>query len=196
MTRALDDTADILSRLVGGEAPAAEPTADIVVLHPELASSPARPPAASVVAGRRARRQRPRWLVAGVAVLLIAVAGGIGVRIDMGARDDLQRAKEQVADMKVDVRATKAELAAITADRDAFKAQLDARTAELDGAKGTLKDAQSRLNLQSDQLDTVRACIHGIEDAIVYAAQGQDGRAEARLNAVQGACNRSDDILG
>lgn len=179
------DTADILSRLVD-----ATPVADIVVLHPEAP----RPPA-SIVVGRESRRPRPRWLVPGLIAVLAGVTVAAGVRVDMGARHDLQKARDQVAIVRSDLRTANGVVSATTAERDRLKAALDARTAELDGAKGSLESARSQLNLQAGQLDTIRTCLHGITDAMVIAAQGDEGRAMARLDAVQGACDKSDEIL-
>lgn len=166
---------------------------------------PAAPPR---FAALRAAYNR-RWVRRSVAVVtLLAVLSPL-VADDLGTRSrlDATRRRLHATDVRLtrtraDLDGTRRELASVrtelgtrTRERDDLRARLDATSAELAGVRGSLSEAQSRLNLQAGQIATLKSCLSGVAQALVYVADGYYGLAASALEAVRVACQEASALF-
>lgn len=170
---------------------------------------------ASLVAGppRRSARVRAtwnrRWVRRTVAVVVLLAAAGSLVADDLGTRSRLDATRERLhttelrltrtrADLdgtRRELASTRTDLDARTRERDDLRARLDATNAELAGVRGSLSEAQSRLNLQAGQIATLKSCLSGVAQALIYVADGYYGLAASALEAVRVACEQASELF-
>ena len=80
-------------------------------------------------------------------------------------------------------------------DLEISEGDLERVRSELRRTEGSLSSAQSRMDLQANQIATLRTCLDGVSNALSYAAYSQYGQAVAELNAVEVACDKAYDVL-
>lgn len=140
---------------------------------------------------------------AALIVVGVAVVNDQGVRSRLGdTRSTLRSVQASLADTTTNLDATTAKLAtsdaalaATTTERNTLKGELDAKAAELGGVKGTLTDAQSRIDLQAGQIETLKSCLNGVSNALSYAADDDFISALAALRAVEVSCDRASEMF-
>lgn len=142
------------------------------------------------------------WTLA--AVLLVSCVGG-GAYLYQQVRQDRDSARDQLSSTREELLATNTELdstrtsltgtteqlVSVKATLATKEADLRASQRQLRGVQGTLDDAESRLDLQSNQIATLKSCLNGVTDAMNYAAYNDYGAAIAALDAVQVSCERA-----
>jgi hypothetical protein len=153
-------------------------------------------------------RWRRRGLI-GAAILVALALLTVGVMRDVGTRDRLGKTRQALEAARVDLKSTKAsltttrselttrtsELTSRTAERDGLKKELDARIAELAGVRGTLSQSENRVNIQAGQIETLKSCLNGVTNALVYAADSDYVSAVASLESVQVSCDTASKLF-
>lgn len=116
---------------------------------------------------------------------------------------------ELLDNARAELRSSQAELTfteeTLTAARARWKATNDRLAAarhhlrevetELEDAQGAVASAQDRLDLQANQIATLKSCLEGVSRALTFSAYMQYGRALQELNAVEVSCERVEDVL-
>lgn len=150
-----------------------------------------------------------RWVRRAVAVVMLLGVASPLVADDLRTRSRLDTTRERLhttelrltrtrADLdgtRRELASTRTELDARTRERDDLRARLDATNAELAGVRGSLSEAQSRLNLQAGQIATLKSCLSGVAQALIYVADGYYGLAASALEAVRVACEQASELF-
>lgn len=188
------------------------PTAPPAVPPPVLTGPDVGLHATAVPAPRRSRLESVwsrRWFrrAVGIAALAVAVTpvavDDLRVRSRLTSTRDqlhttemaLTRTRSDLEGTRRELRTTRADLETRTRERDGLRNQLDATNAELAGVRGSLSEAQSRLNLQAGQIATLKSCLSGVVQALVYVADGYYGLAVSALEAVDVACRQAAELF-
>ncbi|MER3452181.1 MAG: hypothetical protein C4344_00285, partial [Acidimicrobiia bacterium] len=87
-------------------------------------------------------------------------------------RLDLTRTRTELHARTRELTSTRVDLDERTRERDELQARLDVTNAELAGVRNSLGEAQSRINLQAGQIATLRSCLNGVTQALLYVADG------------------------
>jgi chromosome segregation ATPase len=185
-----------------------EETIDVVPFP--NASDPSPPVLQAVVAPARTTdgRWRRRGLIGGAVVMALALITA-GVMRDVGTRDRLAKTRHALEATRVDLKSTKALLASAqselsstqsqltsrTGERDQLKKDLDAKIAELSGVRGTLNQSENRVNIQAGQIETLKSCLNGVTNALVYAANSDYVSAVASLESVKVSCDNASKLF-
>lgn len=201
-----------------GKAPdagALDEALDTPVAAPDTEPGPDTTGAATAEGARLARPGRLRafwrhpWARRALAVLAAGALASPLVVDDLGTRSRLAdtrtrlqanqlaltRTRADLSGARKDLAATRKDLAATRVERDTLQAKLDATTAELTGVRGSLSEAQSRLNLQAGQIATLKSCLGGVVQALVYIGDGYYGLAVSALQAVGVACQQASELF-
>jgi len=123
--------------------------------------------------------------------------------------DDLDSTRTELASTQHSLETTKANLATTQQSLDDAEADLVVTTGdlrdtekklraarqELKGLHGSLENAQDRLDLQANQIETLKTCLNGVSSALSYVAYNDYTAAIAALNAVEVSCNRAYEML-
>lgn len=170
---------------------------------PEPAATPptVNPPARRGITARR--------VVGALTVLVLLVLAGVAGYVHQQTRADLARAADQLAGTRAELATTRTDLADTETTLEETKTDLDATQTELDGTQdelrdarrrltglqGTLSDAQDRLDLQANDIETLKSCLTGVSTSLGYAAGSDYSAAIAALDAVQVSCERAGRLL-
>jgi hypothetical protein len=156
--------------------------------------------------GRRSRLALTLYALAAVLLLaLIAVAGYVYQQ----TRNDLANTRAELAATQAELDTTVAtlsetersladsrdELADTAGQLQQTRSRLRTAQRELAGLEGSLENAQDRLDLQANQIETLKSCLDGVTNAMGYAAYSNYGAAIASLEAVEVSCNRAYDLF-
>lgn len=155
--------------------------------------------------GRREHRRTAR-IAALVAMLtvLLALAGLAGywqyrtsseldaTRVTLAqTRTDLGSTRQQLAESESQLGATRDELR-ITADElSSAQDELAVKIDRLAGLRGTLDNANNRLDLQANQIETLKSCLNGVGEALGHIVYSDYYSAAAALSAVEVSCERA-----
>lgn len=141
-------------------------------------------------------------------VLLVAAAVGAGF-VHKETRDELSHVQSRLAASQQDLAAKAFALDTSELRRDDLQTDFSLATEQLKstkqaletankelhrtekqltGARGTLTDARGRLDLQSNQIATLKSCLDGVSDALKYVAYSDYGAAVQALDAVEVSC--------
>lgn len=171
-------------------------------------------PGSGVTAPKDQARRASHWsrpqiiVIALLAVALLILAGGAGYW-QKRTSDDLEATRQALSQTETDLASTSKSLAQTTRRLNSKQMQLDAKTSELadvqtqlgqaqrqlSGVQGSLNKAQDRLDLQANQIETLKSCLNGVSSSLSYAAQNDYTSALAALDAVQVSCQRAQTIL-
>jgi|tagenome__1003787_1003787.scaffolds.fasta_scaffold20889641_1 hypothetical protein len=152
------------------------------------------------------RRRRPRTILAVAAACLIiigvAALGTAGwmkwnsTQDELAAtHDKLDATRAQLAFANDTLDTTRNDLKETTGTLRSTQGELSDARGHLNHTRGSLDHAQDRLDLQAGQIDSLQNCLGGVADALSSSAGGYYSDAIASLDAVQGDCEKSDDIL-
>lgn len=146
-----------------------------------------------------------------VMLVVCSAAGAAGYWQDEAHRNQVRLAATQhdLAGARHQVTETTASLDQTRGQLDQARAKLSDTTGRLRTAQGKLRDtrqeaaglqgsldsAQDRLDLQANQIDTLKSCLSGVVTSMGYAGQGDYGAAIAALDAVEISCQRADDFF-
>jgi hypothetical protein len=173
-----------------------EPTAMVIVtLTSEEPIAPSRP--------------RVRGVLFGMLLIVLVAGAAIASYLYKVTSDDLDSTRAELASTQESLETTKANLATSQRSLDDTKAGLVATTGDLQdseqklraarqqlkGLHGSLENAQDRLDLQANQIETLKTCLNGVSSALSYVAYSDYSAAIAALNAVEVSCNRAYDML-
>lgn len=105
--------------------------------------------------------------------------------------DELSATSEQLSQTEGTLRATETKLGTTERERDELNAENQDLRLDLRGVRGTLRTAETRVELQSGQIQTLKTCLNGVAlalDAVLYL----DYRGAAKaLQAVETECNEA-----
>lgn len=176
----------------------AEPLARPV---PALAHGPATP---------RRRRRSPLAITTYslVAVLVLGLAGLAGYEYQQTSNEldathaELVATKQQLdttsatlVETEESLEESQSELSETTDQLQDTEARLRTARRELSGLEGSLENAQDRLDLQANQIETLKICLEGVTNAMGYAAYSDYGAAIASLEAVEVSCQRAYELF-
>lgn len=156
---------------------------------------PAAPqPAYAMVSSRRDRSAiKVAALAAAAAVVLLALA--LGIANNVGTHRRLDDTRKDLATTDRELATTRGELAARTAERDDLQTKLSAAEKELGGTKQSLTDTRSKVDAQAGQIDALKTCLNGVITSLDVAGTGDTDEAFRILDSVEGACERSSELL-
>jgi hypothetical protein len=154
-------------------------------------------------------RPRVRGVLFGMLLIVLVAGAAIASYLYKVTSDDLDSTRAELASTQESLETTKANLATSQRSLDDTKAGLVATTGDLQdseqklraarqqlkGLHGSLENAQDRLDLQANQIETLKTCLNGVSSALSYVAYSDYSAAIAALNAVEVSCNRAYDML-
>jgi len=73
--------------------------------------------------------------------------------------------------------------------------RLQSAQKELAGVRGSLNEANTKVNLQASQIETLKSCLNGVSAALHYAAYSDYDAAIAALEAVEVSCDKAYKML-
>jgi len=166
---------------------------------------PARQAAAAATPTRRdrfpfPRLRRPSWRVVAVAAAVVLTAGvvGRGAVVLHDTRGELKGTQRTLTATQHDLDDTTTLLnrtdSALEGANEKLRAEQELRQntqADLEGVKGSLADADSKVNAQAGQIDTLKTCLTGVSTALRAAARDDYDAAIAALDSVQPACDKA-----
>lgn len=150
--------------------------------------------------GRGNRRRVALVTVAIVAVLGLLTAGvlvHLDVRGDLrdteltlaSTEEDLTRTTEELGSTDAKLAETRARLQETVGERDDLRNELRRVKADLQGVRGSLAEAQETVQLQSGQIEDLKACLDGVAEALDHVIYGYYDAAINALTRVEGSCN-------
>lgn len=184
----------------------------------ELSTDPARPvdplgvengprriassPEGSKPPGRKFSRRAALITVASVLVAGLVAAATV---LHLDVRGELVDTRADLASTRKTLASTEADLEARTSDlestRDSLETaeenlrstdrQLRKAQRQLRGIRGTLASAEEQLGLQSHQIEVLKTCLNGVNNALVELAYNNFDGALAALNSVQIPCDEA-----
>ena len=147
---------------------------------------------------RRRRRRRTRWLIAGLALVVLAVTFGYlaGNEIQANTEFDQAHRSLDVTQGHIDavqsqLTTVRRELAVVNNQVRASSTQLAQDTSQLQGVKKALVNAETNVTHQSSTIGDLHLCLGGVEQALNALAVGDQGPAIAALNAVSASCAKA-----
>lgn len=158
----------------------------------------------------RRRRRSPLAVTLyslGAVVLLAAVTGASyayqqtvndleTTRAELGStRDELDTTNSTLAETEDSLTDSRSELADTSNQLQQAQTRLRSARRNLSGLQGSLNNAQDRLDLQANQIETLKSCLDGVTTAMSYAAYSNYGAAIAALDAVEVSCNRAYELF-
>jgi hypothetical protein len=147
--------------------------------------------------------RRAGWILAIVAVALVAVALGSLIADQINAYDQFGRASASLVVTRQHTRTVSAQVTELTRDLRVLKAQVGNDTAALNqdasqllGAQTSLSAAQAHVTQQATLIGSLKTCLGGVERALNAIAVGSQPRAIAALNTVSSSCTAAEASSG
>ena len=147
---------------------------------------------------RRKRRRRTRWLIAGLALAVLAATFGYlaGNEIQANTQFDQTHHSLDVTQGHIDavqsqLATVRRELAVVNNQVAASSTQLAQDTSQLQGVKKALINTETNVTHQTSTIGDLQMCLGGVEQALNALAVGDQGPAIAALNAVSASCARA-----
>lgn len=138
----------------------------------------------------------PVAALTGIGLLTAGALGYVDTRRDLTqTRSTLTSTRQQLTDVTTKLSASEASLAKARTDLRSQIAKLQASQRELAGVRGTLGEAESRIDLQAGQIETLKSCLTGVSSALYYAGQYDGSAAVAALEAVEVSCDKAYSML-
>lgn len=146
--------------------------------------------AALAEAPRRERPRRPNSVIwATIAVLFFS---GLSL---FAAEHRLQHRTAQLHETRQSLHDTRTLLAAVRTELGERVKERDTLKSELDKTKGSLADAQHSVQSQSQQLETLKACLSAIEDVGNALDRGDQRAARDAVNRANDSCSQAEAFL-
>ena len=148
----------------------------------------------------RSRKRRPgmRWVIAGLALAVLAATFGYLAGNEVQANTQFDQAhrsldvtRGHIHSVLSQLTTVKRELAIVNNQVTAASTALAQDTSQLQGVKKALINAQTNVTNQTSTIGDLQTCLGGVEQALNALAVGDQGPAIAALNAVSTSCARA-----
>jgi len=144
-----------------------------------------------------------RWILAIVAVALVAGALGSLIADQVNAHDQFARAQGSLGVTRQHTQTVSAQLAELRGGLSVLKTQIGNDTTALNqdasqllGAQTSLSAARAHVTQQATLIGSLQTCLGGVEQALNALAVGNQPQAIAALNAVSSSCTTAEASSG
>ena len=151
---------------------------------------------------RKDRFPRRRDVLWFVGIILLAAALGVFIANDVAEHHDVSQRTAALSSMTTQrdttqshLNQTQSQLQQSQQSLTQSQSSLKQAQSEIDGLNGSLSTANSQLNLQSGQIATLKTCLTGVLQSIVYAGENDLTDALNTINAVQLPCQEGSAIV-
>ena len=153
-------------------------------------------------AKRKERFPRRRDVLWFVGIILLAAALGVFIANDVAEHHDLSQRTAALSSMTTQrdttqshLNQSQSQLQQTQQSLTQSQSSLKQAQSQIDTLNGSLSTANSQLNLQSGQITTLKTCLAGVLQSIVYVGANDYTDALATINSVTGACQAGSAIV-